>query len=578
MRPAIHQQKTQFQTIGHALMHYASCQPEKDAYSFVRFNRKNQASELILSFGQAAKQATSLALWFEKLGLRRKKAILMYPAGMDFIVSFYGCCLAGVTAIPIYLPDTGSEIKRLLAIIEDSNPGHILIDSNTYNRFKNLKDEFTQLRHIQWIKTDTLVSARTAGDIPLSVSKDDTALIQYTSGSTSAPKGVEVTHGNLVHNLVSLGSYLSVSDKDKMVIWIPHYHDMGLILGIMFPMYYGISDILFSPFDFIRNPFCWLETISKTSATMSLAPNFAYDLCTRKVSDAQIKSLDLTAWSVAFNAAEPVRHDTISGFSKKFEQCGFREEAFYPAYGLAEATLIVSGGKREIRPVVKKVRISRKSGGVSTALPPVPDDASSVIGCGKSIGDNVLAIVDPVSSKRLKEDEIGEIWFKSPSVAKGYHGVPGVKNDEFNGYLSCSGHGPFLKTGDLGFLSNGELFVTGRMKDVIILRGKNQYPNDIEFTIDKSHPACRDGCCAVFSIAHDKEPQVIAVVEIRQAFYDSDRTQICNHIRKAVSRDHGITLDDVVLLKQRTIAKTSSGKIRRQQNRLDYSEGVLQNL
>jgi len=561
-----------FNTIVHALVSHAENHSKKDAYSFVTYSRDNEALNRRFSFSEIGRRSAGLAMQFGGMGLCGRKALLMYPPGMEFILALYGCFRAGVIAVPIYLPDTEPEIDRLISIIATSDAGHILMDSKTMQRFAHLREEVPDIGNTEWIKTDLLDDAD--GIPPITATAADTALIQYTSGSTAAPKGVEITHGNLVHNLNSMGQHFNITDKDKMVIWIPHCHDMGLISGIILTMYHGISNTLFSHFDFIRSPDRWLQLISQNKATLSLAPNFGFDLCVRKVSEAQMESLDLSSWSLAFNAAEPVRYDTICKFSEKFKRFGFQKEAFYPAYGLAESTLLVSGGKRAAPPVLEMVK--RTDLGENRVLPPEPDDFAFVVGCGKAIGNSRIKIVDPVDLKFLGENQVGEVWVQSPSVAKGYYGKPSLRNDTFNGYTSDKGDGPFLRTGDLGFLRNQELFITGRIKDVIIIRGKNHYPNDIENTIDRSHPACREGCCAVFSIEDGLDFSVIAVVEVRKKYYEIDREEICRHVRNAVASEHGISLYDIVLLQQKTIAKTSSGKIRRRQNRLDYIAGDLQ--
>ncbi len=379
-------------------------------------------------------------------------------------------------------------------------------------------------------------------------------------------------------------------ESDNVVSWLPFYHDMGLIGGILGTLYIGGTNTLMSPLDFLQRPLRWLQAITRTKATISGGPNFAYELCARKVTAAQKENLDLSSWEVAFNGAEPVRADTLQRFAQAFEVCGFRPQSFYPCYGLAEATLLVSGGKRYQSPTVLNLNPDALACHQVVLVEESEPDALRLVGCGHAWLGQKIVIVDPDNLTPCPEDEngvtsVGEIWVTGQSIAQGYWNRPDESERTF--YARLPGfEGRFLRTGDLGFLKHAELFVTGRIKDMIIIDGLNHYPQDIESTIEKCHPAVRPGCSAAFSVDVDGEEQLVVVAEVARANQlvelasqfqvDNSPEEIVQSIRKSISNQHDLRAYQVILLKPGSVPKTSSGKIQRHACKAGYLGGTLE--
>jgi acyl-CoA synthetase (AMP-forming)/AMP-acid ligase II/acyl carrier protein len=442
------------------------------------------------------------------------------------------------------------------------------------------------LASLKWIATDIISEdSSSVWKEPL-VDAKTLAFLQYTSGSTGKPKGVMLTHGNLLHNLKLVRYAFEVDENTRGGSWLPPYHDMGLIGGILGTLYNGIWSVLMSPLHFLQRPLRWLQAISRYQVTTSGAPNFAFDLCARKVTEEQLKNLDLSRWTLAFCGAEPIRPETVERFAKTFEPCGFRKEAFYPCYGLAEGTLIVSGGKKGTLPFLKKVL---KEGLSKHQVRESCDSvAQAWIGCGKNLPDQEIRIVNPETSRACASDEVGEIWVKGPSVAQGYWDQPEETERIFwarvqegqDGELKTGieTNGKFLRTGDLGFLKEGHLFVTGRLKDLVIIRGQNHYPQDIEQSVEQAHPQLRPGCGAVFSVEAGDEEQLVVVQELEtdDGSKGDDYGFIASEIRRAVLRLHELDAFSVVLIRKGALPKTSSGKISRFHSRLAFLEGQFE--
>jgi len=354
---------------------------------------------------------------------------------------------------------------------------------------------------------------------------------------------------------------------------LPQYHDMGLIGGVVQPIYYGGSCTLLAPAAFLQRPALWLETIARTRANVSGGPDFAYDLCVRRISAEERSGLDLSSWEIAFTGAERVRADTIERFSSAFADCGFRREAFFPCYGLAEATLMVSGGPRLSGP--KTVYLNDAALGRNCAQETSPDNPASrtFVGCGECMPGQKVVIVNPQTRQQCSAGEVGEVWVQGPSVASGYFGQPEATLFAFDGHLAGSDEGPFLRTGDLGFFHGGQLFITGRLKDVIIIRGRNYYPEDIEHSVGSAHPAFRHGCCVAFSIEYDGSERLVVVqgLESRRADFDADAA--LRAIRRTIANEHELDVYAIVLVNAREIPKTSSGKTQRSTCRQRYLNG-----
>jgi acyl-CoA synthetase (AMP-forming)/AMP-acid ligase II len=407
------------------------------------------------------------------------------------------------------------------------------------------------------------------------VDGEDLALLQYTSGSTGAPKGVMVSHSNLLANLAGMHDRFGYHAETRAVTWLPPYHDMGLIGGILQPLYSGAPMTLLSPISFLQRPLRWLRAMSRFQATATGAPNFAYDLCVQKIKFEQRESLDLRRWEAAVNGAEPIRPDTLERFVEAFGPCGFRREAFLACYGLAEATLMVTGVSKSQSPVF--ARVDRTALERHKVRPASPGDVKArlLVGCGHSLPDQSVLIVNPSSLTRRGRAEIGEIWVAGPSVAQGYWGRPKETAETFQAHLADTGEGPYLRTGDLGFIEDGELFVTGRLKEVIIIRGRNHYPHDIERTVEGSHGALRPGGGAALGVELSGEERLVIVQELEYRSGSVERREVIGAIRQAVAENHDLEVYDVVLVEPGSIPKTSSAKVQRLACRAAYLSGTL---
>jgi len=385
-----------------------------------------------------------------------------------------------------------------------------------------------------------------------------------------------VSHSNIIYNNEILRQTLGHTDNSVGVGWVPVYHDLGLIGNVINPLYVGGLCIHMSPIDFIKEPVRWLQTISRYRATSSGGPNFAYDLCVRSIPDEQLVTLDLSSWELAFSGAETVRKETIKKFSEKFKPCGFREEAFYPCYGMAEATLIISGGLKEAKPVTLDVQHNKLEKHTIITNNSKQYMTKSIVGCGRPWLDEEIYIVDPEVHTKFSDNKVGEIWVKGSNIAKGYWKKPEETKSTFNAYIKETGEGPFLRTGDLGFMVGKELFITGRLKDIIIINGRNFYPQDIENMIWRSHPALRQGCCAALSIDIEQEERLLVVQEVKKNCLDDLNSDVVFHkIRNNISRNYDFDTYAIVLLFPGTIPKTSSGKIKRYSCREKFFDGSL---
>jgi acyl-CoA synthetase (AMP-forming)/AMP-acid ligase II len=515
-----------------------------------------------------------------------ERALLLYPPGLDFIAAFFGCLYAGVIAVPSFPPhpaQLGRTMPRLVGIAVDADVSVVVTTKALASSMDVIARYAPILAKPTWLVTDSFDA--TSNDAPLPrISADALAFLQYTSGSTSTPKGVMVTHANLLHNL-GYANYVEENDAESVsVSWLPVIHDMGLIEGVLEPMFAGYPAYLMAPAAFLQRPLRWLRAMSKYHATNSGGPNFAYDLCVRKITDAQVAELDLSSWRVAYNGAEPVRGDTLGAFHQKFQKAGFRWRSFYPVYGLAEATLVVSSGGRTYEPTILAVDPTAISRGTLAQPTDEATTARNVVACGHVGFGTRVAIVNPETLRACVDSEIGEIWVKSPSVARGYWRRLEQSAETFAAYLD-DGDGPFLRTGDLGTLSNGELIVTGRLKDVLIVRGLKHYPQDLELTAERQHNALRSGCSAAFSIDNDGSDAVVIAAEVdpRALPIDDDAkrralSEMATRIKRAIADDHGIVLEAISFLSIGAIPKTSSGKLRRGACRAAYVDGQLDEL
>ena len=572
------------------LRYRAVHQPEQIAYTFLVDGETEAVS---LTYKELDCKARAIAVHLQSFCPVGERALLLYPPGLEYIAAFFGCLYAGVVAVPAYPPRPNRSMYRLQGILADAQAKAAL---TTKSILANLERRFAQapeLKTLQWLATDNIADNLAGQWQELTLSGSILAFLQYTSGSTAAPKGVMITHSNLLHNSSSIHRAFQHSSNSSVVSWLPMYHDMGLIGGVLQPLYGGFPVTLMSPLIFLQRPIRWLQAISKYRATSSGGPNFAYDLCVRKIQPEHLTTLDLSSWNVAFNGAEPINWETLERFAATFEPCGFPRKAFYPCYGMAEATLFISGGLKTA-PVVTKT-VQGEALEQHRVVPASADHKSAriVVGCGQTLPDQRIVIVHPETLTECAPSEVGEIWVSGPSIAQGYWNQPEETERAFGAYLADTGEEPFLRTGDLGFLEDGELFITGRLKDVIVINGRNYYPQDIEWTVEQTHPQIKPSCAAGFSIDVAGEEQLVVVAEVERGYQkrrrqatDSpngysqpsspDTQELIQSIRREVSKHHDLKVYTALLLKPGSIPKTSSGKIQRHACRASFLAGTLE--
>ncbi len=543
-------------------------QPDQPAYAFLH---DGEIEEVRLSYAQLDRQVRAIATFLQQIDAVGSRAILLYPPSLAYVMAFLGCLYAGVVAVPAYPPRSASLMSRLESVAVDAGASLILTTSRL---LADAAHAAPQLRGLGWHATDTIPGDLADAWSDPSIDENSLAFLQYTSGSTKMPKGVMVSHGNLMHNERTIKLAFGHTEQSTFVGWLPLYHDMGLIGNVLQPLYIGALSVLMSPLAFLQRPLRWLQAISRYRAHTSGAPNFAYDLCVQRVTPAEREMLDLSCWQVAYNGAEPIRYETLERFATTFAPCGFRYAAFYPCYGLAEATLFVTGGQQPSPPVTLSVQAAALAQDQVVIAPP-NSEAPTLVSSGNAWLDQRVLIVHPTLRTINPPDQVGEIWLAGGNVAQGYWNQPSETQYTFQAYLADTGEGPFLRTGDLGFLRDGELFVTGRLKDLIIIRGHNHYPQDIEWTVEQAHSALRSGCGAAFTIDVAGEERLVVMNELHRQYYDIDATLVVQAVRQAVAEYHGLDVYAVVLLRSGSILKTTSGKIRRQACRAEFIAGRL---
>ena len=549
-----------FDSLVHLLETRAADRPEQLAYTFLR---DGDVEDSQLSYGELARKARAVGAWLQERNLQNRNVLLLYPPSLEYIVAFWGCLYAGAVAVPAYPPRRNRHFDRLQTIASDAQAQIALTTSSIRERIQSSITEAPGLSELTWGVTEELDEQLAGSWRAPQLNHSTLAFLQYTSGSTATPKGVMVTHGGLLHNEEMIRHAFHQSEDSVIVGWLPLYHDMGLIGNVLQPLYLGARCILMSPLAFLQQPSRWLRAISRYRGTTSGGPNFAYDLCSQKISEAERDLLDLSCWTVAFNGAEPVRAETLQRFVNFFEPCGFKREAFYPCYGLAEATLFVSGARVEAQPTIKTIQRSGLERGFAvTDQEPVEHDLVSLVSCGASQREPQIIVANPESLASCAPGQVGEVWISGPSVAAGYWNRPEETANVFQAYLSDSGAGPYLRSGDLGFLQSDELFVTGRIKDLIIIRGRNLYPHDLERTVEKSHPALRAGGGAAFSIDAGGEERLVIVHEIGRNV-SSSYDEVIGSIRQSLAEEHEVQPHAVALVATGIVPKTSSGKTQR---------------
>ena len=564
----------------------AEHKPDQLAY---RFLADGETSQQTLTYLQLHQQAVQIASYLQSFLSPGDRVLVVYPysAGLEFIAAFFGCLYAGAIAVTDNPPVSPQAIVKLQTRLESSQCRAILSTKALIEQLKiqfsvEKEEETRRGTSLRWVATDDLLAQNLAIDWQKPpINGDTVAFLQYTSGSTGTPKGVIVTHGNVLHNSAIIYRAFGHHNHSKGLIWLPLFHDMGLIGGVVQPLYGSFPVTLMSPVALVQKPFRWLEAISEYQATTSGGPNFAYDLVCRTATPEKLEQLDLSSWDVAFSGAEPVRWDTLKRFAEIFGPCGFKPEAFYPCYGMAETTLFISGGHKHqtpnilwVDPVALEHNQVIQTQETSLANNPQSRKTRSLVSCGFPwLGDEVM-IVDPQELTPRDADQVGEILVSGKGVGLGYWDKPEDTETTFRVYVE--GRGPYLRTGDLGFLQDGELYITGRIKDMMILWGRNRYPQEIEATLDTCHPAIRAGHSAAFSVETELGEQLIIAAEIERRYLRNlNVEEVVNAIRQAIAEQNTVDVFAIVLLKTTTIPKTTSGKIQRRACRTKFLEGSL---
>lgn len=549
-------------SLAHVLHHHANSMPGKIA---LRFLERGEGDGVCLTYGELDLQARALAGRLVREGAQGKPVMLVYPAGIAFIVGFFACQYAGAIAVPTPFMTPSRSAPRIAAIATDARP-HVVLTCGTLAVDATIRGAFpAELSGVPWIVTDQGVSDEAVNSGLPAIRPQDPAFLQYTSGSTADPRGVVVTHGNLMANMEMIRLAFDHDVDTRMVSWLPLFHDMGLVGGLLQPLYVGGLAVLMSPMDFIQRPLRWLQAISRHRGTTAGGPNFAYALCADRIRPDQLRDLDLSCWRVAFCGSEPVRADDLRRFAERTAPAGFDPKALFPCYGMAETTLFVSGG-----PAGSGLGCIREPAAALRG-----EGAERVI-CGEGAAGQTLAIVDPRSLRRLPEGEVGEIWVAGPHVAAGYWQQPASSVATFQARLSDDARaGPFLRTGDMGLLRGRKLAIVGRLKEVIIVRGAKHHPEDIEAISCRVHPALA-ATAAAFAVDRDGTDAVIVIQEVKRAHIaDPDLDQAAEAISAAVCESFGMPPSDVVLVRPGTLPRTTSNKIRRGACRDAYLAGEL---
>jgi acyl-CoA synthetase (AMP-forming)/AMP-acid ligase II len=500
------------------------------------------------------------------VGAAGERVLIVLQPGLDYVIAVFACLFAGSTAVPCALSSRMERTRQLPAIAIDSG-AKFAVGGRPFN-------EHPGCPHLDWIAVDEADIEGGVGWREPALDADHPALLQYTSGTTSSPRGVMVSHANLLANAQSIAEGFKHPKGLWGVTWLPPYHDMGLMGGILQPVYFGSPSAVISPLDFVRRPVVWLEAVSRYRVRTSGGPNFAYELCARTITPAESANCRLDSWELAYVGAEPVRVDTLDLFASRFAPLGFRRESFFPCYGLAEATLYVSGGCPSVRYLsaagLREHRVVEKPGSADA-------DARAIVGCGRPASSLTVSIVNPETDRPCENGSIGEIWVSGPTVASGYWNRSDDTRTTFHARLAEDGGGPFLRTGDLGFVQDSELFVTGRCKDLIIVRGRNHYPQDIEDTVVGASSAIRPGTCAAFSVDSGAEEKLVLILEMPRPRPER-LDMLAGDIRQAVVGAHELQVSNIVMVRPGAIPRTSSGKARRLECRAQYVSGALERL
>lgn len=531
------------------------------SYTFLANGERETA---YFTYQELHRQAKLIAIKLQSLIKEGERVLLIYPAGLDFIAAFFGCIYAGVMAIPVNVPKKSQKMVRLEGIIEDAKPQAILTTNNLLPKIEDKLNQIIKSESIHYLTTDNLDIDDTYNWQAPIITKDTVAFLQYTSGSTGNPKGVMITHDNILHNAEYIKKSFQCDESTVSVSWLPHFHDMGLIGGILLPLYIGIPVVLMPPESFLQKPIRWLKAISKYKATHSGAPNLGYEACINKITDEEMESLDLSSWRLAYTGSETIRSETLKAFTDKFTSCGFKSNAFYPCYGMAEATLMITGADAFQQPNYLSLDEEALQNNHVMGMTDKSANVKEIVSCGKPASNSEIKIVNPESCEENPPHEVGEIWVSGLNVAQGYWQNQSETNRIFKATLANDKNTFFLRTGDLGFLHDDNLYITGRLKDLIIIRGRNFYPQDIEYNVQNSHQALSLDCGAAFSIEKDNEEKLVIIQELKRNYLRQENFEdIFAAIREVISLEYALQVYSIVLIKTASLPKTSSGKIQR---------------
>ncbi|WP_175406403.1 fatty acyl-AMP ligase [Bacillus sp. FJAT-27264] len=536
----------------------------------IAFTYREGDHESMLTYHDLAVRSKRVAASIALVSKPGDRVGLLHASGFEFVVSFFACLYSRTVVVPLEIPKPSENLFKMQSAVAMAGISVIVTSSPVLEHVTNLMDEEEGLSSLHWLSIDEM------DDIPfvaMEANPHEAAFVQFTSGTTSTSKGVVLSHDNLLHNVRNVSRKHGLTENDSAVIWLPLYHNLGLIGGVLAPLYAGLPVHLISPQEVLRRPALWLEIISEKRATVSGGPNFAFDLCLAHVTSEELQRLDLSSWEIAFSGAEPVRSRTIEGFAQKFAAAGFRRNAFYPCYGLAESTLIVSGGTREDNPKLLHCDpAALEQNRVEEATVDL-EEARTLVGCGQPVDEQDLVIVDAKTNNVLPENAIGEIWLRSRSVALGYLNDEQRTSETFDQILA-SGEGDYMRTGDTGFLRDGELYIVGRLKNLLIVRGKNFYANDLEAYVQSLHPAFHAG--AAFSVEAEEEERIVILQEIEGELEGQARETILRSIKQGLVSQYGIAPHDIVLVASGTLPRTVSGKIKHYDCKARYLGGELE--
>ena len=549
----------------------ARTQADQRAYAFLSDRGVEEAA---LTYGELFGAALTLAARLTKLAHRGDRALLVFPPGLEFMVAFFGCLMAGIIAVPMMMPRRNAR-DASSAILENCEPA-LALTTSAFTLRQDLLSRFERAG-LQWLAVDLDGGAGEIADLPLP-DPEAIAFLQYTSGSTSDPKGVAVSHANLIANLEMIRLSYGNTSQSTFANWVPLYHDMGLILNALEPIYVGALCVLMAPNGFMQRPLNWLRAIHHYKAEVTSSPNFGFDLCVARYRTELMQDIDLSSWKVASVGAEPVRAETLQKFIDTFAAHGFRKEAMFPAYGMAEATLLITGGRRGAGHLTRDISAAALQAH-RVAPPKDGADAQTVVGCGRALEGEQIAIVDPQTRARLPLDRVGEVWVDGPNVARIYWRNQAATTDSLNAEIAGEPSATrWLRTGDLGFVDeSGELFITGRIKDLIIIRGINHYPQDIEQTVQHLHPSLRQNGGAAFSVSDETGEETLVVVqEIERTERNRiDAEELTGLIREGIADQHEVFARHIALIRPGSLPKTTSGKIQRSLARKLWLEGRL---